>query len=56
MHYELFIIHFWKIRNFRAATDESEIVTSSDHLKGHNLVNNMESFNLILQMLKVSKK
>ena len=33
-----FFYRFWKIRGLRAAMEKSEIVTSSDHLKGYNLV------------------
>ena len=38
VHFELFFYRFWKIRGLRAAMGKSEIVTSSDHLKGYNLV------------------
>ena len=40
VYFELFFYLYRKIRDLRAATGKSEIVTSSQHLKGCNFVKN----------------
>ena len=40
VHLELFFYRYRKIRDLRAATGKSEIVTSSEHKKGCNFVKN----------------
>ena len=64
-----FSSRYWKIRDLRSATGKSEIVTSSHHLKVHNLstINfffifflhcgeYLESFHLIPKRLKYCRK